>query len=256
MSASVLIRQRVAIPFIALTVSLNPVLAEKPVKPGIPPLIETSSRGALAAVRKLVDQGARLEERTRGGMTALTAAIQNQHPAVVRLLLQHGAAVNGYADANGWSPLMQAIVHAPFIPAELDAKNQTTASLPMEAPENIQNEIIEMLLKHGASTEGADRHGETALTLAAQQGRASIVKQLIGHGAAINGQNRAGQTALMLASRDGDQGLVVFLIQSGADVSVRDNHGQMARDMFDAWRYPEISRLLEDVLAGRPIDRP
>jgi len=249
-------RARVAMAFIAMFIQLSPSLAIAKEKTETTPLIEATARGDLAAVRKLVDKGAPIDETDNEGRTALTVAIRHGNKAIVKFMLERGAAVNGYVDSNGWSPLMQAIVYAPFITAELDAKNQTTITTPMPTPPNIQNEIIELLLNHGASMEGTDRNGETVLTLATQQGRASIVKQLIKHGAAIDRQNLAGQTALMLSCRDGDQKLVGFLVQSGADISIRDNRGQTARDMFDAWRYPEISRLLEDTPVSGSMKRP
>jgi ankyrin repeat protein len=68
------------------------------------PLMMAALRGALEPARRLLERGARVE---RPGWTPLHYAASGPNPALVRLLLERGSAIDARAP-NGTTPLMMA----------------------------------------------------------------------------------------------------------------------------------------------------
>ncbi len=174
----------------------------------------------------------------------MAEAVVREDPGIVQLLLDQGATVNGYADTNGQTPLMLAVARYHPFPADLDPKASWVELVKKTRPLMVQNEIVEMLLAHGAETNGADRNGETVLTLAALLGRTSVVKTLVEHGAKLNTPNRHGRTALMMAASDGNETLVKYLLKMGADVRLKDAMGETARQAAERRGHVEVVHLL------------
>ena len=83
-----------------------------------------------------------------------------------------------------------------------------------------------------------DAHGETALTVASEEGDPKVVKLLLDKGANINAQQNDGHTALMAAIRAGHIESVKLLLSRGADVNAE------AQDSVTAlkWAYDGIGR--------------
>jgi ankyrin repeat protein len=77
---------------------------------------------------------------------------------ILRLLLEHGADINGQ-DRSGWTTL-----HWVSIKGALEV-------------------VVRLLLEHGAGVEVKDNSGRTALEFAATRGHDKIVKLLQEHGA-------------------------------------------------------------------------
>ena len=61
-------------------------------------------------------------------------------------------------------------------------------------------EIVRLLLDAGANVDAANKHGDTALILAACNGRMEIVRLLLDAGANVDAANTKGGTALTLAA--------------------------------------------------------
>jgi uncharacterized protein len=77
------------------------------------------------------------------------------------------------------------------------------------------------LLGHGANVDARDRHGQTALMLAAQAGCREVVETLIAHRADLNVTAKFGLSALMLALVAGHEDVARLLARAGADASLR-----------------------------------
>ena len=75
--------------------------------------------------------------------------------------------------------------------------------------------LVYQILEQGdADINQTDKDGETALTIAAENGHETIVKHLVEKGAEINHQNKKGSTGLIIA------GGGVFLFPSVSSVSI------------------------------------
>jgi ankyrin repeat protein len=77
------------------------------------------------------------------------------------------------------------------------------------------------LLDRGTDVDARDRHGQTALMLAAHAGHREVVEALIAHRANLNTTAKYGLSALMLAIIAGHAEVVRLLTDAGTDLSVR-----------------------------------
>ncbi|XP_032266885.1 ankyrin repeat and SOCS box protein 3 isoform X3 [Phoca vitulina] len=133
------------------------------------------------------------------------AAVENGQIDVLRLLLRHGANVNGSHSMCGWNALHQATFQ-----------------------ENA--EIIKLLLKKGANKECQDDFGITPLFVAAQYGKLESLNILISSGANVNCQALDKATPLFIAAQEGHTECVELLLSSGADPDLYCNE--------DTWQLP------------------
>lgn len=80
---------------------------------------------------------------------------------------------------------------------------------------------VRHLLARGADVNARNRHGQTALMLAAHAGHRQVVETLVAHRAALNTTAKYGLSALMLAVVAGHAEVARLLADSGADLSLR-----------------------------------
>ncbi len=90
-----------------------------------------------------------------------------------------------------------------------------------------------------------DSHGMTALHWAAAQGHDDIVRLLLDHGAHINVQDRDGNTPLHIAVRNGNLSTVKLLVERGARVTLVNRHGETPLALAHRYHRPDIVALLE-----------
>jgi TonB family protein len=149
------------------------------------------------------------------GMTALIRATfhfsqtsaQQSTDALKRLLATPGVDVDA-ADESGWTALMYA--------AEL----------------TYDDKEIGMLLDAQANANRVSLHGDTALMMAAYNGRLS--ERLMKSGADINARNAGGVTALMLLAQRADPDELKEAIDAGADAAAKDREGRTALEYLHA----------------------
>lgn len=151
-------------------------------------------------------------EKARGHKTALIAAAERGHLAVVRLLLKHGADVN--------------------------ARNNSHDTGLRLAARGGHTEIVRLLLESGA-----DVNARNPLISAAFNGHVEIARLLISHKAQLNPVTSSGQTPLHWAATLGHVELVRLLIRHNADVNARTKAWSIETPL-DRARDPEIIRLL------------
>jgi ankyrin repeat protein len=85
--------------------------------------------------------------------------------------------------------------------------------------------VIDALLKEKVPVDEKNKAGQTALMLAAREGRDESVKALLERGAKINERDNDGWTPLMLAAYNGQTFAVDALLKAKADVKVKDSAG-------------------------------
>ena len=83
--------------------------------------------------------------------------------------------------------------------------------------------MVEMLIKHGANVNVVGEEIGLSLHIAAAVGREKIVEMLIRHGADVNAINSKGETSLHCAAYNGHVEIVEMLIKHGANVNAVNN---------------------------------
>ncbi|MFM7603076.1 MAG: ankyrin repeat domain-containing protein [Pseudanabaena sp.] len=156
-------------------------------------LLKAVRTGNLAATQKALSCKADPNAQEQNGETALMIASANNHVKIVKLLLSHGANVNG----GSW------IVGYPL----------------MEASREGHLEIAKLLLEKGADVNIMSDEGFTALDAAIVKNQIEVVQFLLNKGANPN-RYVAGATPLYDAGY-GYTKVVSLLIKHGADVNAK-----------------------------------
>jgi uncharacterized protein len=92
-------------------------------------------------------------------------------------------------------------------------------------------EVVEALVRNGASVQAAGIRQMTALHEASANGRTKIANYLLLHGAGIDEVTADGVTPLMCAAAWGNLEVAKLLLESGADWSRTDHAGATASDI-------------------------
>jgi len=158
------------------------------------PLLRATYAEDLAAVEKLLRQGADAKTANRYGATALATAAANGHAGIITRLLAAGASANERAP-GGETVLMIAA---------------RTGRL----------EAVKALLERGADVNATEpTRGQTALMWAAAEGHAGVVEALVRADAHVTTRLATGYTALLFAVREGRLAAVEALLKAGANVN-------------------------------------
>jgi len=101
------------------------------------------------------------------------------------------------------------------------------------------------LLRAGADVNARDRHGQTALMLAAHRGYREVVETLVEGGADLNVTAKFNLSALMLAITAGHVDVARVLARAGADLRVRGSGapgfaGKTAHDLAVGLRMEDL----------------
>nr|WP_246088807.1 ankyrin repeat domain-containing protein [Phreatobacter stygius] len=188
-------------------------------------LFQAAEAGDLAAVQRLIGQGARVDARGHNDATALLAATHGNHVAVASALIAAGANVNA----------KDGIQDSPYLYA--GARGHL--------------EILKLTLAHGADLKSTNRFGGTALIPACERGHVETVAELIRAGVAVDHVNRLGWTGLIEAIILSDGGprhiaIVGLLLAAGANPNIADRDGVTPLKHARQRGYREIARLLEE----------
>jgi ankyrin repeat protein len=134
------------------------------------------------------------------GCTPPFTTVASNHYGIVRLLHQHGAALNA-SDHKGFTPLHVAVCDHGY------------------------SAVLVYLLKNGADVNAATHTGATALHAAAEQGDIRAVKLLLQHNADLTSLDKDGLSALFPATAAGHIATMQLLMASGLDIHIRNKHG-------------------------------
>jgi ankyrin repeat protein len=190
-------------------------------------------------VSLLLKSGADPNESNMFGTTSLMAAASMANYEIVRLLLEHAAAID-LEDTEGKTALMYAVnssleelidslIHLRLVSSTIKLTDFLTPPMlillkPRFEP---QKELcVNYLIESGADIHAKDKKGIPILIHAARTGNLNVVKNLVGHGASINTKSPRGITALYAAAINGHTEIADFLIHEGADIDVRLNDGE------------------------------
>lgn len=204
------------------TTIIAPVGRLTPGKYGWTDLMEATLNGDEAAVKRFLAQGADVNARDDAGTTALMLAAYEGHAAIVRLLLDSGADVN-FVDENGRTALGNAVDrgHPEIAHLLLDSGADPNAhvsedtSVLEDASQGGLLSIVRDLIDKGVDLQ---QYGGPALIGASWKGHTEIVTLLLANDADVNFTNKHGTTALHLAAKEGHCAIVSALIDKGADL--------------------------------------
>lgn len=175
-------------------------------------------------------------------------AVNNDDERTVIGLLKKGVDVNSIGP-NGDSLLIIAVRHGnpAMVKTVLDGRprvnlrNAHGETALMLAALNGRLEVARQLLERGAEVNHA---GWTPLIYAAVHNRTEVARLLLKQGALVNAQAANGTTALMMAVREGHLEMALLLLENGADIDLRNGDGQSALGLAKARDRADIVKLL------------
>lgn len=223
---------------------------------GLPPLVRAALYEDVAALQRLLEAGADVNQRGERGLTALTCAAGDA--AKVSLLLDYGADASAHTEL-GLSPLLAAAAYDGGLATLrlLLGRNGAAESPPEELGAALRlatlagdTEKVDLLLAAGAEIEAGKEAEGTPLALATFQGDAGMIRHLLAQGADPDPVT-GGATPLIAAVIDGQREAALALLQAGARVDARDS----ATDGFTPLMWAATvdfgeTAVLEALLAG------
>ncbi|GMU23488.1 MAG: hypothetical protein AMXMBFR13_35660 [Phycisphaerae bacterium] len=226
-----------------------------PAQSKYPPLFEAAMRNNLPLAQMLIDRGAEVEVADSQGYTALDRCGNYGYAQMAELLIKAGANVNA-----------------------VNAQRKEGTPLHTAASEG-QNNVIEVLIKHGADLNANAFGGFTPLTVAVLTGHADSAQLLAKHGAELDllgaaGVGRldvvqriveadpqkaksavaAGMTVLHTAALGGYVEVIQYLLDKGADPNAKGM--QNITPLTGAARYGHAAAVEILIKAGADVNGP
>ncbi|KAL6856566.1 ankyrin repeat-containing domain protein [Trichoderma novae-zelandiae] len=165
----------------------------------------------------------------RNGWTPITLAASYGHTNVVKALVDHGANFKS-PTRSGWSPINVACSHGSIDVAKLlldsygasmEGNEENGWSALRSAAVFGHANILCYLLQRGADTSERSSTGWTCLHSAAEAGHANAVAVLLDHGLDPMALTDIGWTPMILAADKGHDEVVHELLNRGADIEQR-----------------------------------
>ena len=208
------------IAFAFCVLAAQPVAAQEESAPPLGAQLLVAAKAAdIEGIKKSLDRGALPNSRNRLGKTTLYLAVEKNRLDIAKLMLKAGADVN-LASLEKVTPL----IAASYAGAD---------------------QMVDLLLAHGAKLEEEDRLHKSALVYAAGMGHTAIVEKLLTAGAKIDAAYIDGLTPLMWAAGQGHTAAVKVLLDKGANKNLKDDRGLTALEMAKEGKHAAIVSLLK-----------
>ena len=187
---------------------------------------------------------------TAGAFDDFFRAVRTDNPIEVALLLARGFDPNTHEE-GGQSALALAVreranqvfeVLLQHPQLDVNAPNRVGETALMLAALQGRMDLVQRLLQRGAAI---SQDGWNALHYAASGPEPQIVALLLERGAPINARSPNGTTALMMAAGYGSEQSATLLLERDADTQVRNDRGLNAADFARAAGREALAKRLE-----------
>lgn len=209
-----------------------------------------------AEVSRLIAAGADLEMRQNSsGQTALFSCMRGRYFESAKALIEAGADVNAM-DMQGRTPVFFAgneemlnllVSHG----ADVKAHDCELFTPLHSVAQNATVAVAEGLISRGADISARATIGDTPLHSAARCNRVDVCDLLVAKGANLNFPGQFGRTALQMALIEGSGKIVTSLLFHGADIHAKSTCGRTALH-YAIGQQEEMMREL--LAAGAEID--
>ncbi len=210
--------------------ALGAEVPDPPVKTSLDSLLDAAEAGNLEEVKRLVAEGADIEERqTEWGHqdNSLQIAVVNGHIEIAKYLLSQGADPNSTGRVTWRYPIMLAV-------------------------ENDDVAMARTLIEAGADVHAQGRGKSTALHLAALSGNEELANLLLEKGAFIDAETSSRQRPLHYTASGDQKDLAQLLISSGAEIDAKDNRGQTPLHLAVINKHRDLAELL--IFSGADVN--
>ena len=172
------------------------------------PLMEACDRGNDAIVRILLDEGANVQWRNDGDLSAIENACLGGNLSTVEIMLNHDSDLLENADKGGLTPIMVAINCREF-------------------------DVVNLLLDRGANALVIDEDGRTTLMLACRRwANLQIVRRLLDAGVDVGTHCKGKSTALHHAALHCTTAVVrELVVEHNANIFAVDKNGKTPFDL-------------------------
>ncbi|XP_069684015.1 rabankyrin-5 [Periplaneta americana] len=219
------------------------------------PLHHCCQWGLETVVQTLVEHGAAINSRDAEGKTPLHVAIQNQHSAIITLLLCHPGIDLSIRDKSGLTPFATALTYRNNKAAQAILDKLPTAAeqydnkgrnfLHMAIQKNDMESVLFLLSIHvDVNSRVQDATQTPPLHLAAASGSEMLVRSLLLAGARADDRDAHRRTALHVAAAAGHASVVSALLQNGANFDATDSEGDNALHIATCEGHLPVARAL------------
>ncbi|KAM0544087.1 hypothetical protein ACHAPJ_011969 [Fusarium lateritium] len=190
-------------------------------------LLSAAEGGDFAAVKTLLERGAKLEIKDECSNTPLLYAVKEGHEDVAKLLLKRGA--------------------------NIEARNCQKKTPLMLAATKSNEGVVRLLLDTRADIEAKDGCSNTPLLFAVKERHEGVARLLLEEGAAVNAADCQNATPLILAASLGDENLVRLLVEKGADTEAKNKKGNTPLQCAMSNKHKAVSKALIELGAKKSL---
>lgn len=212
--------------------------------------------GDLDKVKKLIEQGARIDQQDRKGLEPLVYAALGGNKDIMRYLKEKGVDINarhGERDyilnkvaRYGDKDMAQLLISMGADP-KVTAGTGASAITPLDnAILSGNRDVAEVLLKHGAEVNKLGYCRYAPLHRACQKERMDLVELLLAYDADVNVRTGIEQTPLFFAAGADHVEIAGRLIAKGADVNARDKNLSTPLHRAAGGRGAKVAKILID----------